>query len=546
MLIRKDGKPNRRIQAEELYEQLLKEEYQFLTHEYYDRKQKIELICPRGHQFLISWGSLIEGHRCKYCVWEDKNTSREVIEAELDKEGYRLLTEGPIVRPNTEKIKVLCPNGHEWELLWYQWTKLEHRCKECFLDKRRNSFEEIKEELQKEKYTLLTTEYKSVQDKMKARCPKGHIWEFNWNAWRTGYRCYECGRESSAEKNIKYTIKDAALSLKREGYVLLSENEAIKHHDKFDYICPKGHIGSMKWNNWYNGHRCGTCVHQQSKAELELIELFKDFNPQPKDRTMIAPKELDIYFPDHNVAIEYCGLYWHSTGAPGERMTSGYHRAKLDECKKKSIRLLTIFSDEWSDHKEVCLSRIRNALNIVATKVHARKCILKKITKEQAKRFLDRTHLQQYGACSVAFGLFFEDKLIQVMTFGNLTRAHTAAGRKVLELKRLASDLDIVVVGGASKLFKAGLKYAKQKGYEVIKSYCDLRWGTGNLYQQLGFTKVRETRPAVHYTDGYCRYRNQTFATNKKKEGTTEAEKVLNKGLWQIYDCGHQTWEIAI
>ena len=79
-----------------------------------------------------------------------------------------------------------------------------------------------------------------------------------------------------------------------------------------------------------------------------------------------------------------------------------------------------------------------------------------------------------------------------------------------------------------------------------MKSYCDLRWGTGNLYKKLGFTKTYETKYTPHYTDGQKRWRNQSLATNKRKEGKTEAEKMKEKNLYRIYDCGHSTWEYEI
>ena len=132
------------------------------------------------------------------------------------------------------------------------------------------------------------------------------------------------------------------------------------------------------------------------------------------------------------------------------------------------------------------------------------------------------------------------------MSFGSPNRAHTSKGKRVLEMKRLASELNSIVVGGASKLFKASIQYAKNNKYELVKSYCDLRWGTGNLYKQLGFTKVSDGASSVHYTDFKHRYRNQRLAQNKQKTGIKESEVAKQRGFAKIYDCGHQTWEYVI
>jgi hypothetical protein len=296
----------------------------------------------------------------------------------------------------------------------------------------------------------------------------------------------------------------------------------------------------MRWNDFQQGHRCPKCNIIHSLSELEIMERYSALNPIQKSRVIIKPKELDVYFPEQKVAIEYCGLYWHSD-AQG-RIKPNYHRLKMDACNALGIRLLTVFDDEWKEHKDICISRINASLGIVQNKIFARKCLAKQISNKEAYEFLKRTHLQGAGKCKVAYGLFHEDKLVQVMTFGSPTRAHTAKGKRVLEMKRLAGELNTIVVGGAGKLFKMGLQYAKSERYETIKSYCDLRWGTGNLYQKLGFTKTHETKYTPHYTDAFKRFRNQSLAQNKSKTGKTENEVVLQKRLYKIYDCGHQTW----
>jgi G:T-mismatch repair DNA endonuclease (very short patch repair protein) len=49
------------------------------------------------------------------------------------------------------------------------------------------------------------------------------------------------------------------------------------------------------------------------------------------DRTVLNGKELDIYLPDYNLAIEFNGLYWHSEDYVGKN----YHLNKTIECEKK-------------------------------------------------------------------------------------------------------------------------------------------------------------------------------------------------------------------
>lgn len=48
--------------------------------------------------------------------------------------------------------------------------------------------------MNKEGYTLLTKNYKNAHQKLKYKCPAGHISYIQWNGWKTGYRCNTCDK----------------------------------------------------------------------------------------------------------------------------------------------------------------------------------------------------------------------------------------------------------------------------------------------------------------------------------------------------------------
>ena len=55
------------------------------------------------------------------------------------------------------------------------------------------------------------------------------------------------------------------------------------------------------------------------------------------DRTVLHGRELDVYVPEHHIAMEYDGLYWHSEDAGRDK---GYHRRKTDDCAAAGISLV--------------------------------------------------------------------------------------------------------------------------------------------------------------------------------------------------------------
>jgi len=336
-----------------------------------------------------------------------------------------------------------------------------------------------------------------------------------------------------------------------EGYKLLScEADYISTHVKVLVECPSGHRWFIEPNSFKGGRRCPECapVCGQSVPELEIINYFVGKYPSmviiPSDRHAIGPLELDVYFPEKCLAVEYCGLHWH--GELFSERKRNYHRAKMEKCQEHGIRLITVFEDEYLSNPHIVLSRIEHALGSVSISVFARKCSLRAIDSWQAAEFFEGAHLQGRSPTTVAFGLFYNDTLVQVLSLGHLSRSHAGKGGNFIELKRLASLPNLIVVGGASKLFAAAKKWSVENGYTHIKSYCDMRWANQlkPVYETLGFELVGETKYTPHYFRGQKRYRNQTLRKTPTERLTrkTEWELRQEQGFDRIWDCGHRSY----
>ena len=85
----------------------------------------------------------------------------------------------------------------------------------------------------------------------------------------------------------------------------------------------------------------------RSSFELEMEDFLKEINIPfiQNTRNIIPPKELDFYLPDHNLAIECNGDYWHSL------YPEGYHTNKYNLCKEKGIKLLHIWEILWNENR---------------------------------------------------------------------------------------------------------------------------------------------------------------------------------------------------
>ena len=114
----------------------------------------------------------------------------------------------------------------------------------------------------------------------------------------------------------------------------------------------------------YNIPMCTKCknLYASSKYEQEIadyISIFYDGELVRNSREIISPLELDLYYPEKKIAIEYNGDYWHSSEFKDDK----YHYIKFIECRKNDILLISIFEYEWNNRKDLIKSYIIDTFN---------------------------------------------------------------------------------------------------------------------------------------------------------------------------------------
>ena len=254
------------------------------------------------------------------------------------------------------------------------------------------------------------------------------------------------------------------------------------------------------------------------------------------DRNIIKPLELDFVIEKYKIAIEVCGLYWHSE----KFLNNSYHKDKFTKCNEKGYRLITIFEDELINKENIVCDRLQYILKNKKIYIGARKTVIKNITDEQSKNFINEYHIQGNCGASIKLGAFYNDELVSVMTFGK-TRVALGSNTESYELMRFCSKYNIP--GIASKLFSY---YIKNYNPDEVLTYCDLRWGTGNIYKILGFKEQAITKPNYWYfkdrTRRFHRYNFNKHSLIKKgfDKNLTEFKIMENEGWHRIYDCGNK------
>ena len=280
-------------------------------------------------------------------------------------------------------------------------------------------------------------------------------------------------------------------------------------------------------------------VKSVSNEENELfnfIQSIYDGTLIQSNRSVLNGKELDVYLPDKNIAIEYNGLYSHHY-RPWEENEAlkkdiKYHLHKTLECENQGIQLLHFYSDEWKLKRPIIENVIKSKLG-VNDKVHARKCKVIPVTVSFKNHFLNEYHMQGEDKSSIKLGLDYNGEIIAIMTF-----AKSRFNKKYeWELTRFCVKGGISVVGGFSKLLKA----FRDNHMGSIISYADRRYSNGNVYYTNGFQLIGVNRPSYYYVDKNCLRRYHRMRFQKKYIGAydcTEYEKARELGYEKIFDCG--------
>ena len=109
---------------------------------------------------------------------------------------------------------------------------------------------------------------------------------------------------------------------------------------------------------------CNNCMQQFSTSKHEddiadCISTFYSGELVRNSRDTISPYELDLYYPEKKIAVEFNGDYWHSE----DFKSKDYHYNKFKKCFESDIILVNIFESSWNSKKEDILSYLKDLFN---------------------------------------------------------------------------------------------------------------------------------------------------------------------------------------
>jgi ssDNA-binding Zn-finger/Zn-ribbon topoisomerase 1 len=404
-----------------------------------------------------------------------------------------------------------------------------------------SKFEERANVIHSNKYIYDLSGFLSLKSYITITCPehgnfrqmaKLHITKSNPQG------CPKCGQIISVDK-------------RRTSFETLIRQAIEVHGNKYDYsnmnyksmiepveiVCPThGSFWQRMSDHLYNKCECPSCQRFVSKGEGSVAAWIESLGFQiiRNNRSILGGREIDIYIPDKKLAIEYNGLYIHSTAFNSDRLR---HLDKLLLCQDAGIRLIQIWDVEWEKHQTACKDIIAFALGKIDKRIYARQCSIRNISTQESNIFLDTNHIQ--GKCQAHYriGLFFKDILIGV-------QCYTENTSKKWTLTRTSFTAGYQIIGGISRMFRF---FVKINNPDEVVDYTDRRLFVASGHYQMGFNQECITPPTNSLTNGkelfsrrhYRHWGGRHFKFKMPWDDTlTDTENLSNNGWYWLWDCG--------
>lgn len=512
---------------------------------YVNKRTKVCIICPEHGEFWMSPGNhIVNKQGCPYCGGTKKLSNEQFIARANQIHNYKYDYSKILYKNNRTKVCIICPeHGEFWQI---PSSHLKgYGCPECSNYKKLTTEEFIEKakSVHGDRYDYSKVEYVNSSTKVCIICPEhGEFWQTPDSHINARQGCPYCngGVKLTNEVFIK---KAKAIHGDKYDY---SKVKYVNAHNPITIICPEHGEFTQRPNDHLMGHSCPLCIelYNKSSYEAEIAEYIESLGVDVlrNNRTALQGCELDLFIPSLNVAVEFDGLYWHNE----QHKENTYHLKKTEECEAKGIQLIHIFEDEWKYKQDIVKSRLCNLMGKNAERIFARKCEIRDVPYSEASNFLEVNHIQGNCVSKYRYGLYHNDELVSIMTFGSLRKNLGSSSKEdCYELLRFCNKIGTTVVGAASRLFS---HFRKSIRFDTLISYADRRWSVGNLYETLGFEMKNISKPSYFYVvndkrENRFKYRKDILVKEGFDSNKSEHQIMSERGIFRIYDCGCKVYQ---
>lgn len=349
--------------------------YSYENVNYVNAHERVEIYCNSCKESfpMAPYAHTNKEQGCYNCSLKEKSFQALENRLNLLKKYYDSRYTFPDISftRNNDYITVKC-NIHDKEythqLSHFILGKFKPSC--CNEENRRikrfNSFYNKLSEYHRDKYTYDVDSFKTVLDPIIIYCPIHGKQLQKPSVHLKGHECYHCGQETKRLKRITPVeeFKERASQVHQSFYTY----EKVNYNTLYDTVivtCPIHKDFEVIALNHLKGAKCRGCSSKYPRIYSSFSQLLDKYNLEYLINyrpIWLQRKELDIYIPKYNLAIEYNGsVYHHSSRDISDFLDSTYksptyHKWKYDKCKENSVDLIHIFEfedlEEWLNNLE--------------------------------------------------------------------------------------------------------------------------------------------------------------------------------------------------
>lgn len=499
--------------------------YDYNKSRYINSTTKIEIVCPTHGTFWQNPHSHTKGRGCPKCKIVKNIVDYNDVIKQAKSIHNNLYEYGSII---DNKIEIIC-REHGRFLSSIRQHLLGSGCKKC-------NYKNNKHKLSMEEY-LKRIDYKCINfgnEYITFNCTKHGDFNININNIRNGAACKKCAYEKLSDDNRldigEFLSRSSKIHNNKYSY---DKVKYINQNTKIIISCPQHGDFEQTPKKHMDGQGCKKC--NISKCQLDLYNALADSRIILNDRIALCPYEIDIYWPEEMVGVEVDGLYYHSYQHIESKYERLKHRNKQILASEKSIFLMRFREDEILHKLPIVVSIIKHRLKL-SQKIAARKCKIVNIDIKQYREFIEANHLAGYKYARWLYGLEYDGKLMQVISFDNHHKYS-------YEIVRSATLLGHCVVGGLSKLMK---RFIDDINPQTILTYCDARYNSAQGYVNSGFILIDITKPNYGYVKNGTFKSRQNFQKHKLRgilpifdDELTEPQNMFLNNYRRLWDCGN-------
>lgn len=277
--------------------------------------------------------------------------------------------------------------------------------------------------------------------------------------------------------------------------------------------------------------------YTKSYTEDEVFDFIKSVDSGIKiirnDRSVIYPKELDLYIPEYHLGIECNPTYTHNSSLGSfddDPKPYKYHQDKSIRCLESGNYLLHIFGYQWSNKKDIVKSKILELIN-KSKMININDCNIQFVDNKEAEKFIRQNSFYHFTSSFKNVGIFLQSELVALVCFNNTKRLPSKYAQidDIYCIKTCVNKLNYEVdnlLGKAIEYFITCVKC------NLLLAYSDFAFDGIYRYRESGFSIDNISNPKFKLV----RMKDDSVIRLKSNKDANY------KDIVRVYDSGQLRW----